>query len=83
MNKILCGECSDILKNFENQVNLVVTSSPSDNLRDYNGYSFDFEKVAKAIYNSLNPEGVLVWIVADQTKEGSESGILKYEEIPS
>lgn len=74
MNKVLCGECSDILKNFENQVNLVVTSPPYDNLRDYNGYSFDFEKVAKAIYNSLNPEGVLVWIVADQTKEGSESG---------
>ena len=32
-------------------IDLTVTSPPYDNLRAYNGYSFDFEAVAKELYN--------------------------------
>ena len=34
----------------ENMVDLTVTSPPYDDLRNYKGYHFDFEKVAKGLY---------------------------------
>jgi site-specific DNA-methyltransferase (adenine-specific) len=55
-------------------VDLTVTSPPYDDLRNYNGYSFDFEKTARYLYNVTKPGGVVVWVVGDATKNGSESG---------
>jgi site-specific DNA-methyltransferase (adenine-specific) len=55
-------------------VDLVVTSPPYDSLRIYNGYSFDFESVAKSLFKVIKPGGVLVWIVGDETLKGSETG---------
>jgi DNA modification methylase len=37
-------------------------------------YSFDFETIARELYRTTKPGGVVVWIVADQTRDGSESG---------
>tara|TARA_R110001606_G_scaffold385452_1_gene548970 strand:+ start:216 stop:935 length:720 start_codon:yes stop_codon:yes gene_type:complete len=51
-----------------------VTSPPYDNLRAYNGYSFDFESVAQELYRVTKQSGVVVWVVGDATKNGSESG---------
>jgi len=55
-------------------VDLVVTSPPYDNLRTYNGYSFDFEAVARELFRVVKPGGVVVWVVGDQVLKGSESG---------
>jgi len=55
-------------------IDLVVTSPPYDNLRKYNGYSFDFEAVAKELFRVVKVGGVVVWIVADATVNGSETG---------
>lgn len=55
-------------------VNLTVTSPPYDNLRAYNGYRFEFEKIAEELYRVTKPGGVVVWVVADATKNGSETG---------
>lgn len=55
-------------------VNLTVTSPPYDNLRKYNGYSFDFESVARELYRVTKDGGVVVWVVGDATINGSESG---------
>jgi len=69
--------CIDNIKGLQqlpdNFVDLTVTSPPYDELRAYNGYSFDFEGVAKQIYRVTKVGGVLVWIVGDKTKDGSES----------
>ena len=54
-------------------VDLVVTSPPYDGLRTYNGYSFPFEEIAKELYRITKDGGVVVWIVGDATKNGSES----------
>lgn len=54
-------------------IDLTVTSPPYDNLRDYKGYSFDFENIAKEIYRITKIGGVLVWIVNDATVKGSET----------
>ena len=58
----------------DNFIDLTVTSPPYDDLRNYNGYSFDFENVAKQLYRVTKDGGYVVWVVGDATKEGSESG---------
>lgn len=57
----------------EGCIDLIVTSPPYDNLRTYNGYSFDFEPIAQESYRVLKQGGVLVWVVGDSTKDGDES----------
>lgn len=53
---------------------MVLTSPPYDNLRDYNDYNFDFEKIAKELFRILKEGGVCVWVVGDQTIKGNETG---------
>lgn len=55
-------------------VDLVVTSPPYDDLRSYNGYSFPFEDIATELFRITKMGGVIVWVVGDSTKNGSESG---------
>lgn len=55
-------------------MDLTVTSPPYDNLRTYDGYSFDFKSVASELYRITKPCGVVVWIIADATVNGSETG---------
>lgn len=75
LNKVYCDNCLSIMKKMEDCfVDLTVTSPPYSDLRKYNGYSFDFEKIAKELYRITKNGGVLVWVVADKTSEGSESG---------
>jgi site-specific DNA-methyltransferase (adenine-specific) len=54
-------------------VDLTVTSPPYDGLRDYKGYSFPFEKIAKELFRVTKDGGVIVWVVADETKAFCES----------
>ena len=58
----------------DNFIDLTVTSPPYDNLRRYKGYSFPFEEIAKELYRVTKKGGVVVWVVGDQTINGSETG---------
>jgi len=74
MNKIICGNHLDVLKCYpENTFDMFLTSPPYDNLRDYEGYDFQFEPLAHELYRVLKPGGVGVWIVNDSTVDGSET----------
>jgi len=74
-NTIICGDCLDVIKDWpDGCVDLVVTSPPYDDLRDYKGYTFDFEGIAQQLYRIIKPGGVVVWVVADKTVNGSETG---------
>ena len=74
-NKIYNENCLDTMAAMpDNYVDLTVTSPPYDNLRKYNGYSFDFESIAKELYRVTASNGILVWVVGDATINGSESG---------
>ena len=74
LNTIYNMDCLEGLKEIEdNSVDLVVTSPPYDNLRKYNGFSWDFEGVAKELYRVTKDGGVVVWIVGDKVSKGSES----------
>ncbi len=55
-------------------IDLTVTSPPYDNLRDYNGYHFPFEEIARSLYRVTKEGGVVVWVVGDQMVNGSETG---------
>lgn len=75
MNKIYNENCLDTMaKMTDGFIDLTVTSPPYDNLRQYNGYSFDFESIAKELYRVTKDGGVVVWVVGDATANGSESG---------
>ena len=75
MYKILQGDCVETMKKIpDNSIDLTVTSPPYDDLRTYNGYSFDFENAAKELYRITKDGGVVVWVVGDSTINGSESG---------
>lgn len=74
------GDCTEVMKTLDaNSVDLVVTSPPYDNLREYNGvgdgWNFDkFKKVADELYRVVKDGGVVVWVVCDATIDGSETG---------
>lgn len=75
INKIYNEDCLETMKRMpDNFIDLTVTSPPYDNLREYKGYSFDFEKIAQQLLRVTRPGGVVVWIVADATIKGSETG---------
>lgn len=44
---------------------LIVTSPPYDDLRNYGGTRFDFESMARVCIDALREGGVMVWVVAD------------------
>lgn len=74
-NKIYFEDCLKTMRSMpDNFIDLVVTSPPYDNLRVYNGYSFDLQNIIKELYRVICPGGVVVWIIGDATIKGSESG---------
>ena len=75
INKVIQGDCLEVMKEIpDKNVDMVLTSPPYDNLRDYKGYTFNFEGIAQEIYRVLKDGGVCVWIVGDATIKGSETG---------
>ena len=75
INQIICGDCLEVMRDWpDGCVDLVVTSPPYDNMRKYNGYSFEFENTAKELVRVVKQGGVVVWVVGDATVDGSETG---------
>jgi DNA modification methylase len=75
INQIVSGNCLDIMKTFpDGCIDLTITSPPYDNLMEYNGYSFNFESIAKDLFRITKESGVVVWVIGDATLKGSETG---------
>lgn len=75
LNHIYNENCLDTMKRMDDDfVDLTVTSPPYDNLRDYKGYVFPFEDIAKELFRVTKKGGVVVWVVGDATIDGSETG---------
>jgi DNA modification methylase len=75
INKVIQGDCLEVMKGIpDKSIDMVLTSPPYDNLRDYKGYIFNFEGIAQEIYRVLKDGGVCVWVVGDATIKGSETG---------
>lgn len=57
-----------------NYISLTLTSPPYGNSRAYNGYSFEFEKIAQELFRVTKDGGIVIWVVGDETINGSETG---------
>ncbi len=82
---LYCGDNVEVLKQFkEESIDLVVTSPPYFLQRWYSAkseeeflsmWSFDkFKVFAKELYRVMKQGGVVVWVMGDQTIDGSEVG---------
>lgn len=70
-----CGDNCEVMRTMPSEsIDLVVTSPPYDDLRQYGGHSWDFYGVAWNLKRLLKPGGVIVWVVNDKTEDGDESG---------
>jgi len=75
LDKIISGDSAVVLQSFPSDcIDLTVTSPPYDNLRTYNGFTFDFETIARELFRVTKAGGVVVWVVGDATVNGSETG---------
>ena len=70
-NTIHSAECTRFMASMpENSVDMVLTSPPYDDLRDYEGFVLNVEDIAKHLYRIIKPGGVVVWVSSDQRKKG-------------
>ena len=76
IGKITCGDCVDIMTNQMDaeSVDMVLCSPPYGQARDYNGFVFDYKTTINSLYKIMKTGGVVVWVIADQTVKGSETG---------
>lgn len=74
LNKIICGDAVDTMKELPaSSVDVVVTSPPYDNVRDYKGFSLDLHAAGKEIYRVLKDGGIAAMVIQDQTKNFGKS----------
>ena len=78
--KLIHGDCIEKMKDIpDNSIDMVMTSPPYDNLRDY-GKDFTgwgehiWKPCLEQIFRVLKDGGVCVWVVGDATINGSETG---------
>jgi DNA modification methylase len=80
MHTLHQGDCLEILRGLPSgSIDLTVTSPPYDNLRTYNGSLSDWNEakwqaILAELHRVTKDGGVVVWIVADATLNGSETG---------
>lgn len=73
------GNSKDVLGQIQtNSVDMILTSPPYDDMRNYNyqqAFTFDdFKTIANELMRVLKNGGVIVWVVGDAVIKGSESG---------
>ena len=78
INKIIHAYSNEFLQQIpESSIDLVVTSPPYDDLRDYENcaaWNFDvFKTIAKELFRILKNGGVVVWVVGDKTEKCNKS----------
>jgi site-specific DNA-methyltransferase (adenine-specific) len=74
INKIIWGDCKKIMKYIPSgEIDLTVTSPPYDDLRNYNGFRFDYEEIGREIFRITKKGGVLVWVVGDRIVKGDRT----------
>lgn len=79
INHIYLGDCRKYLKKIKDgSIDMVITSPPYDDLREYEDkvkWNFTiFKTIALQLFRVLKKGGVIVWVVGDSTIKGSESG---------
>lgn len=75
INKIICGDCIDIIKRIpDEKIDLVVTSPPYDEIRDYNGFKLNLHSIGIELFRVIKDGGVVCIVINDGTKNFRKSG---------
>jgi DNA modification methylase len=80
INKIYNEDCIETMKRMQdNYIDMTISSPPYEKLRDYNkNFEWNFSKfklIVGELYRVSKDGGIVVWVVGDQTTNGSESGV--------
>lgn len=75
LNSFYISESIIFMKNNipDNYIDLTITSPPYDDLRNYNGFVFDYKAILDQLYRVTKDGGIVVWVVGDKTEKGSET----------
>lgn len=74
LGKIYHENCIETLRRMDDDLlDMTITSPPYDDLRDYKGYHFPVEQIAASLFYKTKKGGVVIWVVADRTVDGSET----------
>lgn len=75
INNFYALDCVEFMQKYlqDDSIDMVLTSPPYDDLRNYQGYTFEFEKIADELFRVIKKGGVVVWIVGDKIKNGNKS----------
>ena len=69
LNTIIQGDSAEVLKRIpECSIDLVVTSPPYDQIRDYNGFTLNLHAIGEQLYRVVKPGGVVAMVIQDSTK---------------
>ena len=72
--EIICGEAVTTMKKLPaRSIDLMITSPPYDQIRDYKGYTLDLLAAGRETYRLLKEGGIAVLILQDQTKDFGKS----------
>lgn len=74
MPKLICSDNVKFMRENlkDNSVDLIVTSPPYSDLRNYGGHSWSLPDLAFEIKRVLKPNAVCVWVVGDSSKNYCE-----------
>ena len=77
-NTVINDFSDEYLKKIpSDSIDMIITSPPYDDLRDYEGkinWNFDvFKVIAEEMYRIMKKGGVAVWVVGDKTKNGNKT----------
>lgn len=77
-NVLINDDNRKLLDNLpQESIDLVITSPPYDDLRDYNKkliWNFDvFKEIATKLFAVIKKGGVVVWVIGDKTKSGGKT----------
>ena len=71
---VLCGDAVEQMATLPDaSADIVVTSPPYDNLRDYKGFHLDLSAAGLQIYRLLKDGGVAAVVMQDQTRDFAKS----------
>ena len=72
---LICGDCLKVLPTLQDEsIDLVVTSPPYQDLREYGGNSFSFSRaLPQELFRILKKGGTIVWVEGDKIMNGGET----------
>lgn len=73
-SSIICGDAvEEMAKLPANSIDIIVTSPPYDNIRDYKGFRLDLNAAGREMFRVLKDGGIVVMVLQDQTKNFGKS----------